>query len=317
MKLLYNFKHLLILFLSFVAISSYAQYGQVRIDLHFKMNEDSSKFFFVINQESLQCDTLIFESQFDKYDYIEIDSLLPGNYYFDILKDTLDSISIYEQDFKIEENKITKLNVNINSTTEIKNLDKKSREELTNSHVELRVELGYNTNGFIDKSKYLNQNFNVHFTELYWKPLSNHFGILFGGGLGTSQHIFDNDTTFIQHNASKKRNERYSYWQGTVNFDARISSGNQKLNITFPSKLTLDLGASYHIPIFFRHITNYENNIKVTNKFIHQFTDLRFHINFGYEPVLFSIEYRYLDFILGKYPELPKYMFSLKFNFHG
>jgi hypothetical protein len=317
MKTPSNFKYLIIFSLFLLAIGAHAQYGQVRVDLDFEVDNKFHKYFFVINQETELCDTVIFESEFNTYDYFEIDSLIPGNYYFEILNDTLDSISLYEQHFQIKENKITKLEININSFTSIQPLDKKSREELTDSHFELRFELGYNANGFIDKSKYLNQNFNVHFTELYWKPLSNHFGILFGGGLGTSQHIFGNDTTFIQHNASKKRNERYSYWQGTLNFDARISSGNQKLNITFPSKFTLDLGASYHIPIFFRHITNYENNIKVTNKYIHQFTDLRSHINFGYEPFLFSIEYRYLDFILGKYPEIPKYMFSLKFNFHG
>jgi len=107
-----------------------------------------------------------------------------------------------------------------------------------------------------------------------------------------------------------------NYLDGHLEMKFRISSGNQQASTNISSKLTLDIGALYNAPIIFKHIVRYDNNKKIINNGLHQFTDFRAFVNFGYSEVLVYCEYRLFDFIIGNYPELPKYSRGLKFLMH-
>ena len=93
----------------------------------------------------------------------------------------------------------------------------------------------------------------------------------------------------------------------------RFSTLNQQAKDISTKNIFFDIGAIYNFPIYFKQIIRFDNNTKLVNSFIHQYTDVRLYSNIGYKSGQLFMEYRPLNFIIGSLPEMPKYNIGLKF----
>ena len=109
----------------------------------------------------------------------------------------------------------------------------------------------------------------------------------------------------------KRKYERYSYlaWLGYLGF--RFTSHDYKKKRL--KGLFFDLGVNYNFPLYFKHVVGYEGNEKKVRGKIHRFTDFRGFARIGWHPVQLSFEYRYVDFVKGDYPQVPRYFVGLSF----
>jgi hypothetical protein len=111
----------------------------------------------------------------------------------------------------------------------------------------------------------------------------------------------------------KKKYECYNYLDGHLDMKFRISSGNQQSLNNGSTKMLIDIGAIYNFPFIFKDVARYSDNKKITNSRLHQYTDVRAYVNIGFYPVVVFCEYRIFDFVIGNYPELPRYNAGIKF----
>ena len=73
-----------------------------------------------------------------------------------------------------------------------------------------------------------------------------------------------------------------------------------------------DVGLCYNLPLYYRQITRYPGDNKLVKNRLHQFTDVRAYVNIGFSQVLFFVEYRLSDFVMGANPEIPRYMAGIR-----
>jgi hypothetical protein len=131
----------------------------------------------------------------------------------------------------------------------------------------------------------------------YWS-LSKNFA--FGALIGSSVSY----TSFEKDTVPGKKFERYFGLDFNTGLFFRINSGNA---YTKPEKgFIIDAGAYYALPLLFRHAYSF-NNTRIQDRWIHQYTNFYAFARVGIKPVSIQAEYRLCDFILGNYPELPKF----------
>jgi hypothetical protein len=61
----------------------------------------------------------------------------------------------------------------------------------------------------------------------------------------------------------------------------------------------------YDFPFLFRHVQADGASSKEIHHWIHQYTDVNAVVRLGYSYCTLQAEYRLLDFIQGRYPEIP------------
>jgi hypothetical protein len=180
---------------------------------------------------------------------------------------------------------------------------------------ESQLSASYFQTDWLEQNSYIKDHFSVGFSTYKWLAFSKHFGFLAGQGTEFSQYYFSKDTTIINAPQYNKKKERYNYIAWTNELKFRISSSNQQAIKNKETGFLMDIGASYNLPIIFREVGKYEDNVKITNKRIHQFSDVRLFVNIDHYPLLAFFEYRPFDFIKGNRIELPKYNAGLKLVF--
>ena len=268
------------------------------------MLHDTDSCYTVIVNRSI--DTVYYEG-FQQSKLVELDSLQSDIYKITIFNNKAQSEPIITKYISLLPNVSKTINIDLSIEETIEKFDTVSRYTIRKQKNEGQLSIGYFNNDWVNKISPIKNNFSLGLTVYYWSAFSKHFGILGGYGLGISQHYFVKDTMFANSPQFQKKFERYTNFKLNCEIKFRISSGNQQLDGTLTSKVIIDIGAGYYLPIAFRKVINYSENTKVINKYIHQFTDFRAFINFGFVPITFFCEYRLSDFLIGNYPELPKY----------
>jgi hypothetical protein len=128
--------------------------------------------------------------------------------------------------------------------------------------------------------------------------------ISFGGHYGPalSYGYFNKDTI------PGKKYERYVGADMNVGLFFRYNSegGYKKPRTGF----VFDIGGYYAIPVVFRHAYNVNNTV-VQDRWIHQYTNLEAFVRIGIHPIVIQTEYRLFDYILGNYPELPRFKLGI------
>lgn len=239
----------------------------------------------------------------------EIDSLAPGDYWLALTDCTNSDLTLMATEFTLYADSATTLDLSYSTNV--------YRTAIADSVVKHRLdtqfELGYMNNKWAYDQPALTSSASFSFTQSAWFAFSRHMGILTGGGFGLTHSSIAQDTTFMEQPLLKKWYEYYNYLDLHVTAALRWSTGNQQREFE-PSKWTLDIGASYHLPLLFKHVARYKGNQKFMEGGLHQFTDCRVFAGIGYSQCLFFAEYRLFDFILGSYPELPTWNFGLKID---
>lgn len=272
-------------------------------------DKDSCFSIYVTNNK----DTL-YSNGFTTEDYISLDTLYSGTYKINIYNNKRQNELYFTKYISLPPDTIIYLHINLDSNEELVYNDQVLNQEIEDKE-EVQFTLGYLDSRWIEKNPVIINNFSLGVTAYYYAPFAKHFGFLIGVGAGFSQHYFSKDTSFMKSNLSKAKYERYSNLKLNIEAKFRVCSGNHRKSRHSRPMLTLDVGAGYYFPILFRHVANYDAGQKTVNRFIHQFTDVRAFVNFGFYPVTVFAEYRLSDFLIGNYPELPLYNVGLRFLF--
>lgn len=235
-----------------------------------------------------------------------IDSLPPGNYLLEI---TGAKETNLRSRFTIREDEITVLNIDLSLYEEPSGLDTARR---VTKRADGELNLGYMDYKVFDPSGVFTKYYMVGTGIHYWNAFRPHLGFLYGCGFNYRYTGVMKDTSFLETPSSyRKKWEGYNYLDFHGDVKLRLSSRHQQVRGN-PSGLLLELGAIYNFPLYFRYTGRYEGNKRLTVQGIHQFTDLRVFINFGYTSLIFFCEYRLNDFVIGHYPEFPRYTFGIR-----
>jgi hypothetical protein len=287
-----------------------AQLSQLRLSIYDSSDEDSLCNKLVIFSEN---DTVYNENFSSSYDNTW-DSLEAGTYKIHIYNcKYLNELNISKV-VTLHPNKKTILYFDVSFSESQTNYVK--LDSLVHSREEVLISITGFQNDWLKSSSTINSFIGVGSTSYLWNPLSKHFGILTGAGIGYSNYKISNDTTFTSFRLIKKRDERYHYVDIHFDLKCRFTIGNQKINRTFFPRFNLDIGVLYNFPLLFKHTTVYDNRKKIVNNGLHQFTDFRTYLNIGYTPVILFFEYRLSDFVISNYPEVLKYAIGIRFVGH-
>lgn len=292
----------------FCSMHSFAQFVTLELSVHVESLSDVYRPYVVITYHE---DTLLVKDV-DELDYPEtLDSLLAGRgYQLGLFDADYPQEPILTRPFEMKAAGTTELRVTLFASTDFTAFED---TVAGNARMETQFSIGYNNNKWVMDNPALTSAVSFGFTQYAWFPATRNFGLLTGGGFGLTHASIARDTTFMDQPGLKKQYEYYNCFDLHFAAALRFSTGNQLAEYTSP-KLTIDIGALYNLPVAFKHIARYAGNQKFTEGGLHQFTDCRAFVNIGYPPGLLFAEYRLFDFLLGSYPELPKWSFGLKIS---
>jgi hypothetical protein len=309
-----------------LAFSGFSQTGKLTVsiydfDAYYKNSYNDTNYLNIqlSNGKTSLKRTMILEWENGE---ISIDSLLPDDYLLSIRNTKADSLLLYQCRFTIIKNKETNLNIDLNPEEEHHFIDEETNEVINDVIVEDRVEsqfdVGYFDNNWVENNPKLTQSYSLATSVCYWSSFSKHLGILLGCGFGINHSSISKDTVYFNTPQFKKQYEYYNYMYLSPEFKIRFTLKNQQHDYDFFVKgLILDIGARYNLPLAFKHVGRFTGSTKLIERGLHQYSDLRFFASIGRAPAMVFFEYRPFDFILGNYPELPKYTIGLKFVIHG
>lgn len=131
----------------------------------------------------------------------------------------------------------------------------------------------------------------------------------FGFGLGWNYRntkISDNSSLFPEYEPKK---EVYRTFGVNTSAFCRLSFyDNYK---PFKLGFHLDFGATYILPLWYRHITYGQNNLKQFESKIVRFNDLAGFVKIGFHPISIFAEYRPFDIIMGDRPQESNLRFGV------
>lgn len=180
------------------------------------------------------------------------------------------------------------------------------------SKYEPEMHFAYTSNTWMNSDPAVPYAFSIAMGGYHWQPWSKHVGGMIGGGWGFSHAQIASDTSFSMFNKIRKINEYSHYVYGQLDVRLRLTADNQKTMINGSQKLMADVGICYNLPLYYRQITRYPGDNKLVKNRLHQFTDARAYVNIGFSQVLFFVEYRLSDFVMGANPEIPRYMAGIR-----
>lgn len=304
-------KHLLFFFLLLI-FTGFSQNSKLEIILNIK--DYTADLDISVRKGN---STIYFEkhSSYNSFESIIIDSLIAEEYIIEAFDNNSTSgVPYFTKTVTLEAYSTTKINLDISFYEEIFDLDTTTREEISNEKMEMQINGSYMRNGWLNPTSIFQTSYSFGFTQFVWHPINKHIGLLAGSGLSISQYYFNKDTSNYPTIPYKKYYENYTYLALNMDLKFRLSTGNQQKTDYYTSKFLIDIGALYNLPVVFKNIARYEGGNKMTTSFIHQFTDARAYINIGYVPVLFFVEYRLFNFIMGNYTEIEKIRVGIKIN---
>lgn len=301
------------IFLVFILVLPITMYGQVsKLNLVFNnsLDKDSTCYRLCITN---MADTVVNEWVYTDVDK-ELDSLTPGTYKIQLSKCSDPAEGSITKSTKLYANRTTEVTFELFYDETHSEIDEETRKEIIKDREEILYNLSYLNTNWVEKSTSLKFNANAGFTVYKWFSFSKHVGFLAGFGFGFGHYGFVKDTTFMKVSPSRKIYEYYNYLDGHTDIKLRLTFKSQQKEYYPDPMAFIDVGAIYYAPVAFRHIARYDNNSKIVERSLHQFTDVRGYINVGILPFSFFAEYRSLDFLIGNYPEFPKYNVGIKLS---
>ncbi len=310
-------------FLSFLllAFSGFGQTGKLTVSINDYDSYKSSRYddsiylnLYISNGKTSLNKAMLLEWESGE---MSIDSLLPDDYLLSIRNTGSDSLLLYQCRFSILKNSETYLNIDLSSNENHLDIDEETHEEIIWERVESQFDVGFFDNNWVENNPKLTQSYSLATSVCYWSSFSKHIGFLVGSGIGINHSSISKDTVYFNVPQFKKQYEYYNYLYLSPEFKIRFTLKNQQHDYdSFVKGLILDIGARYNLPIAFKHVGRFTGSTKLIERGLHQYTDLRFFASIGRAPAMVFFEYRPFDFILGNYPELPKYTVGLKFLIH-
>lgn len=291
---------------------AHGQISRLRLTINSSYSDDSTCFRLLV---TTGVDTIANKVVYNNY-YNKFDSLVPGQYKIRLFNcdNLLEPAMVRNSTLFPDQETNLQLEYSATEHTYYYNPNKENEENKNRNEGQLN--LSYLNPNWIDNTSPLKSGINIGLTGYHWFAFSNHFGLLAGMGLGYSYYEIANDTTFMNLTSVKKNWEYYNYLHINGDMKFRITLGSQKKHSHLKPRAVLDFGVIYYLPVVFRHIAWYDNDKKIVNKYLHQYTDLRAHVDFGISPIIVYAEYRLSDFIIKPYPEVPKYTFGVKLTIH-
>jgi hypothetical protein len=286
-----------------IACGSFSQTAKLHLEIQTPEESECFEVTIYNNGDSVYSDRLY------SYFYEEIDVLPPGTYRLVVTACADEDFTLLQSRyFVLYPDSVT--HVDLNYESQLYRTADVERPRIYRTVTQLMV--AYMNNNWAYNEPSLTSSASAGFGQSAWFPLSRNIGLLAGGGMTFTHSSIAKDTTFMHQSPLAKRYEYYNYLDLRADAAIRLSSKSQQAD-DFPG-FTVDIGASYHLPLLFKHVARYGGNQKFMNGGLHEFTDCRVFLNVGYAPCLFFAEYRLLDFVLGSYPELPRWNFGLKID---
>lgn len=303
-------RRIVFIFIFFCSFSTRAQVSKLYLNI--SSHEDSPCYRLRVTRMS---DTIVSQSVYTNLEK-NLDSLLPGTYKIYLYKCSDPAELSIVKNVVLNPDSLTECYIDLDFYIDEKHVEinKKTREKIVKEKGEIQGHFSCLYTDWIEKKSPLQFSPTAGITFYNWQSFSKYVGFLTGIGFGAGHYGFADDTTFMNLTTAKKNYEYYNYLDGHVDSKFRITLKSQQKGYDVGNTFFLDMGVTYNVPVLFKHVAQYENSKKIVNKHLHQFTDLRCYVNIGFSHVSVFAEYRLLDFIIGSYPELPKYNFGIRIN---
>lgn len=194
------------------------------------------------------------------------------------------------------------------------------KKQLLNDQ-EVSSKLNFSIYGSYLESKWYNEPSAIRSGFQLGADLKNHWAFsrnlsfFLGMGIAFEKYNFHRDSSQLTVQGFMVKKEMYTYWNTNVLAGFRITSNNQRIN-SETDRFYIDLGASYHIPLFFQHKMTNDQHQAFTTKRIHEYTDLRAFVNIGFSTVCLYADYKLLGFLKRDYAEPYKLTIGIKINLY-
>ncbi|PBQ31887.1 hypothetical protein CNR22_08935 [Sphingobacteriaceae bacterium] len=298
-----TFRNLFSLLLIFISFRTVAQSTGTLIIFHELRFEGAAYTMKVYNHAD---SSVVATRTYDCQEEMQLDSIEEGKYRLEV-RETNSNRLFFSREITVFANDITRLYVDLDISE-----TRDSADSLSGRTGDGEFNLGYQNGRLQSPNSVFRSGFMIGMGLHSWKIKHRHFASIFGFGFNYHYIKIAGDTSFIAAPVSyKKTEEAYHYLNAHLDYKVRLCSRNQKSK-TSPPGFIAEVGAIYNFPLYFRYRGNYEGNKIIQAWGIHQFTDFRAFVNVGYYPFLFFYDYRLSDFVIGKYPEMPRSTFGIR-----
>jgi hypothetical protein len=258
-------------------------------------------------------DTLKSITKIPNNNRFEKDHILPcGKYIIQIYKD--DSIYHEFKEIELECGYKMVYTINLDAKTSYEMLEKSESDMFSivkpfsqnYEYIYPNMNLGYGTRILENDSYPVQHLFRFGGGGFFNTPITRHFG--FGYNTETLVEMTLPKKGFDLRPNQNYRHERYFYWNLKIGFYLRLSTFNMKQ--AHKDGMFLDIGGSYQLPIYFRHVGLYENHKDVTRS-IHLFNDVSLSARIGSDKLSLYCQYRLFDYVKNPYPQTPILSFGI------
>lgn len=303
----------------FLSFNSWSQQGRLKVYVEAYTWDDPSCYQLAVLQNNDTVYAQILNTWEDYENSILIDSLSVGQYFVSLNQCEAPSEELLQSAtlmVEIRENEIASISIGMNQYTEYTSIDKETHQEIVDFRNEFQTEYSYFDFRWNPDGNNPKFNFGLAGSGYSWFSFSKHFGFLLGGGFGWNFAQLQIDEETVANYPDKVKANYYNYFYGKIDMKFRLSMLNQQSDELQNGNVFLDIGAAYHLPLYFKRVTRFDIHDKLVNSYIHRWTDVQLYANFGITHFQVFAAYRPFDFIGKGLPQFPKYNVGVKFNFH-
>ncbi len=311
---------LLVLIISLVNFTSFSQEGLVRVSIEGVLYEEDDCFQISVTQGT---DTVHVQRMTDDYfldgEGFLIDSLPPGQYFVNVVNCGEPTDELFQAAtavVEVREDEIANVNFYLYQNITYSRIDVETREEIVEVRGEFQAEYSYFDFRWNPDGNDPKWNVGIASSGYMWRSFSKHVGFLIGGGLGWNFAQLQIDQQTSADYPGEVKSSYYNYFYAKYDMKLRFSTLNQQVSELKGKNIFLDMGATYHLPLYFKRVTRFNIQDKLVNSFIHRYSDVRLYVNFGITNFQIFTSYRPFDFINANLPQFPKYNFGVKINVH-
>ena len=309
---------LILLLIALTSRTALSQEGIISVEVYGLTYSEADCFEIAVIKEddTFYYEILLNEDQLDG-EQILIDSLSTGMYYINLISCGEPTDELYQSAtsyVEVLDNEIVHVSFYMDQNITYTKIDPITLDEIIEFRREVQGEYSYfdfrwNPDGNDPKF-----NIGIASSGYAWFSFSKHFGFLVGGGLGWNFAQLQVDQQNSANYPDEVKSNYYNYFYASYDMKFRLSTLNQQSADLKRHNIFLDLGAVYHLPLYFKRVTRFNLKDKLVNSFIHRYSDVRLYANFGITNFQVFASYRPFDFINANLPQFPKYNVGVKFN---
>ncbi|MCD6066638.1 MAG: hypothetical protein K0S33_1464 [Bacteroidetes bacterium] len=256
-----------------------------------------------------QNDSLVRYIPFNKYENDwEIDSLPVGMYKVVLKKDDQNYLE-YDQ-LKVQANCTVNYDISVDKYSYC---DKRDSIDLL---VDGNVLFMYGSQDISPQpEKIKNEVYKAGFLMNFFPKPNKYCSQAFSWGGTVGYTHFPGDTSSFAGN--KIISKRYTTANVCVGFTNRFSFFDfTQYDYDF-SGLMIDIGVLYNLPLTFRQVQRLDNNTRVQDRFIHNYTDFHGFVRITYKYVGLQAEYTPLNYLISGYAPNPVLRVGINFTIPG